>query len=108
MDVDYNNCTMIVMDGIVFGPKVKTLDTNGLFIFVLVFQHCAQDGCIKDLINARCGAFCEQHEAEYGDRCRVHNCRQNKFDNTQACQQHQQEWQKYKLDHSQSSLAGMK
>ena len=24
MDVDYDNCTMIVMDGIVFGPKVKT------------------------------------------------------------------------------------
>ena len=24
MDVDYDNCKMIVMDGIVFGPKVKT------------------------------------------------------------------------------------
>ena len=24
MDVDYDNCTMIVMDGIVLGPKVKT------------------------------------------------------------------------------------
>lgn len=24
MDVDYDNCTMIVMDGIVFGPKVKS------------------------------------------------------------------------------------
>ena len=31
-----------------------------------------------------------------------------KIDNTQACHRHQQEWQKYKLDHSQSSLAGMK
>jgi hypothetical protein len=24
MDVDYDNCKMVVMDGIVFGPKVKT------------------------------------------------------------------------------------
>ena len=30
MDVDYENCTMSVVDGIVFGPK-----------------HCAYDGCIK-------------------------------------------------------------
>jgi hypothetical protein len=25
MDVDYDNCTMIVLDGIVFGPKVKLI-----------------------------------------------------------------------------------
>ena len=25
MDVDYDNCTMIVLDGIVFGSKVKSL-----------------------------------------------------------------------------------
>ena len=66
------------------------------------------DGCVKDFVNARGGAFCEQHEAEYGDRCCVRNCRQKKIDNTYACQRHQQEWRKYKLNHSQSSLAGMK
>jgi hypothetical protein len=29
MDVDYDNCTMVVMDGIVFGPKVKTFKIFG-------------------------------------------------------------------------------
>jgi hypothetical protein len=39
MDMDYDNCTMIVMDGIVFAPKVKCLTylvTNrDLFLFIL-------------------------------------------------------------------------
>ena len=58
--------------------------------------------------NARGGAFCEQHEELYGNKCRVRNCTRLKVDNTQACVHHQQEWQKYKLDHSRSSLAGVK
>jgi len=91
MDVDYDNCTMAVVDGIVFGPK-----------------HCAHDGCIKDLKNARGGAFCDEHEESYGNRCRVRDCTRDKVVNTQACVRHQQEWQKYKLDHSRSSLAGVK
>jgi len=26
MDIDYDNCTMIVLDGIVFGPKVRNIN----------------------------------------------------------------------------------
>jgi len=29
MDVDYEDCTMIVLDGIVFGPKVKMFKIFG-------------------------------------------------------------------------------
>jgi hypothetical protein len=39
MDVDYDNCTMIVIDGIVFGPKVKTyklFEYKWSFIFLFL------------------------------------------------------------------------
>jgi hypothetical protein len=52
--------------------------------------------------------FCEDHEEFYGDRCHVRDCRGIKVVDTLACQRHQQEWRKYKLDHSRSSLAGVK
>jgi hypothetical protein len=109
MDIDYDNCTMIVLDGIVFGPKVRNVNNFYIKITCLFFfKHCAQDGCIKDVKNARGGAFCEQHEDSYGDRCRVRDCTRTKVVNTQACEHHQEEWRKYKLDHSRSSLAGVK
>ncbi|KIJ97350.1 hypothetical protein K443DRAFT_74110, partial [Laccaria amethystina LaAM-08-1] len=58
MDVDDDDdCTMIILDGIVMGP-----------------QHCAFEGCIKDLKNTRGGAFCEEHETEYGNKCRIRDC----------------------------------
>ena len=33
MDVDYDNCAMVVMDGIVFGPKVKAFKIFGYKLF---------------------------------------------------------------------------
>ena len=72
------------------------------------FKHCALEGCIKDLKNTRGGAFCEEHEIEYGNKCRIRECTRERVDNTLACRPHQAEWRKYKLDHSRASLLGVK
>ena len=37
MDVDYDNCTMIVLDGIVFGPKVRNINNFFIKIVFLIF-----------------------------------------------------------------------
>jgi hypothetical protein len=37
MDVDYDNCTMIVLDGIVFGPKVRNINNFFIKIALLIF-----------------------------------------------------------------------
>jgi hypothetical protein len=107
MDVDYDNTTMIVLDGVVMSPTVSS------FIifwrrYSFLLKHCAFDGCTRDVKNARGGAFCEQHEIQYGDKCRVRDCRSIKLENSQACQRHQGEWKKYQLDHSRSALAGVR
>jgi hypothetical protein len=73
-----------------------------------VFKHCAFEGCIKDLKNTRGGAFCEEHETEYGNKCRIRECPRERVENTLACHPHQAEWRKYKLDHSCASLLGVK
>jgi hypothetical protein len=72
------------------------------------FKHCAAEGCIKDLQNTRGGAFCEEHERQYGNTCRIRDCPRDRVENTLACRSHQAEWKKYKLDHSRSSLLGVK
>ncbi|KAF8891914.1 hypothetical protein CPB84DRAFT_1816244 [Gymnopilus junonius] len=91
MDIDYDDVTMAIIDGLVMTPT-----------------HCAYDGCTQDLQNARGGAFCAEHERSYGDKCRIRDCRGTKVANTQACQCHQPEWRKYKLDHSRSTLSGVR
>ncbi|KAF8872970.1 hypothetical protein CPB84DRAFT_1818021 [Gymnopilus junonius] len=91
MDIDYDDVTMAIIDGLVMTPT-----------------HCAYDGCTQDLQNARGGAFCAEHERSYGDKCRIRDCRGTKVANTQACQRHQPEWRKYKLDHSRSTLSGVR
>ncbi|KAF8954384.1 hypothetical protein BDZ97DRAFT_1908272 [Flammula alnicola] len=70
---------------------VKMVVLDGI---VMGPTHCAYEQCTQDLKNARGGAFCTEHEILYGNRC--------------PCHLHQQEWKKYKLDHSHSSLAGVK
>lgn len=91
MDVDYAPVTMVVVDGIVMGPT-----------------HCAYDGCERDLTSARGGSFCHTHEALYGTRCHIRDCRNTKVTNTQACANHQREWKKHKKDHSKSTLSGVR
>jgi hypothetical protein len=91
MDVDVQNVTMSVVDGIVVGTK-----------------HCAYDNCTSDLVNYRGGSFCQVHEQEFGNRCRVRDCTDILIPSTMACANHQGLWNKYKLDHSAGGLAGSK
>jgi CxC5 like cysteine cluster associated with KDZ transposases/CxC6 like cysteine cluster associated with KDZ transposases len=91
IEKDCVSVKMVVLDGIVMGPT-----------------HCAHIGCTSDLINARGGAFCPFHETQYGAKCRVHNCQMPKINPSQACEQHQPEWQKYIQNHSHENLSGVR
>ena len=82
---------MVVVDGIVMGPT-----------------HCAYSDCTSNLINARGGAFCPFHETQYSAKCRVLDCLAPKINPSQACEQHQPEWRKYLLTHSQENLSGVR
>ena len=89
MDIDYAPVKMVVLDGIVMGP-----------------QHCAYDNCTSDLANARGGSFCAFHENQWGARCRMHNCNNEKVSGTQACQDHAGEWDKHVKNHSRHTYHG--
>ena len=89
MDIDYAPVKMVVMDGIVMGP-----------------QHCAYDNCTSDLANARGGSFCAYHENQWGARCRMSNCDNEKVPGTQACQHHAREWDKHVKNHSRHTFNG--
>ena len=89
MDVDMQNVTMRVIDGIVVGTK-----------------HCAYDNCTSDLVNYRGGSFCQVHEHDFGNKCRVRDCTETIIPSTMACTNHQGLWNKYKLSHSAGSLTG--
>src|ERR1700761_8012461 len=82
--------TMAVLDGIVMGPT-----------------HCAFDNCTADLDNYRGGAFCPEHEIEFGAKCRVRDCQNDKVDSTQACTEHQPQWKKHIQNFTQHSMAGV-
>jgi hypothetical protein len=49
-----------------------------------------------------------KHETRYGAKCRVHDCQRPKIDSSQACEQHQPEWQKYLQSHSPENLSGVR
>ena len=88
---EYAPVKLVVMDGIVMGPT-----------------HCAYDNCTANLANARGGAFCPYHEIEYGLKCRVRECTNDKVAGTQACEQHKHQWKKYMESHSHQSLGRIK
>jgi hypothetical protein len=89
MDIDHAPVKMVVLDGIVMGP-----------------QHCAYDDCTSDLANARGGSFCAYHENQWGARCRMRNCDNEKVPGTQACQHHAREWDKHVKNHSRHTYHG--
>ena len=89
MDVDHAPVKMVVLDGIVMGP-----------------QHCAHDNCTSDLANARGGSFCAFHENQWGARCRMCNCDNQKVSGTQACQYHAEDWDKHIKNHSRHTFHG--
>ena len=94
MEVDDSaaqDVTMVVLDGIVFGPT-----------------HCAYDNCTADLANARGGVFCALHEQEHGARCHVKGCENQKVQGTNACQVHQEIWKRYLSNHTRKQLSGFR
>jgi hypothetical protein len=82
---------LVVMDGIVMGPR-----------------HCAFDNCTGDLENTQSGVFCSVHNIQYGAKCRVNGCLSSKVAGTQACHQHKAEWSKYEFNHKPAIYSGMK
>jgi hypothetical protein len=91
MDVEQGDVTMHVVDGIVMGPT-----------------HCAYGNCENELLNSRGGAFCAIHEQEHGNRCRIIDCNQDRIPLTQACQQHQHQWQNHIQNRAPGALAGVR
>ena len=81
--------TMAVVDGIVISS-----------------QHCAYDKCISEFANSRGGAFCAYHEYFHGARCHVKNCNVQKIAGTQACEIHQEQWNKHVQHHQWQTFAG--
>ena len=83
MDIDHAPVKMAVVDGIVMGS-----------------QCCAHDNCTSDLANARGGSFCAFHDNQWGAKCRVYDCDNQKVPGTMACQHHAREWDKHVKNHS--------
>jgi hypothetical protein len=108
-DTNTDNVKMVVLDGVVIAPTVNNINyLSKKLILTYTFKHCAHVECTKDLKNARGGAFCDEHEISYGNKCRMVECARPRTHDSLACQVHQREWRKYKLDHSRSSLAGVR
>ena len=91
MEIDKAPVKLMVVDGICFGPK-----------------HCAYENCSEDLVNYHTEVFCPLHQQTYGAKCRIRNCDNLKVKETQACQQHQQEWKKYVTKHKRQSTSGFR
>ena len=81
---------MIVMDGIVMGPK-----------------HCAFDDCTANLANYQTGIYCQEHEELYGHMCHLTNCTNPKLDDTLTCAQHQREWNSHVVRFGRTNLLGV-
>lgn len=81
---------MVVIDGIVMGPR-----------------HCAIAGCEAGLLNAQTGVFCQEHEEEMEDCCRMKGCNKNKVGRTQACEDHQEQWRTFRGRYANTSLLGV-
>jgi hypothetical protein len=88
---EYAPVQMVVIDGIVFGPK-----------------HCAFENCTADLENYRTGIFCAQHERSHGHLCHIQNCQNVKVAGTQACQQHRHLWRSHIVRFGHSTLLGIR
>ena len=77
-------------------------------IYIYINQHCAFPGCISDLQNARGGSFCSHHEFEFGSKCRVIGCSNDKIKPTEACQDHASQWKKNVQQRNQSTVNGIR
>jgi len=50
--------------------------------------------------------FCAYHDNQYGAKCRVYGCNNQKVAGTQACVQHKGQWSKYAQSHTQDTYSG--
>ncbi|KAF8986790.1 hypothetical protein BDQ17DRAFT_1223715, partial [Cyathus striatus] len=82
---------MIVIDGVVMGPV-----------------HCAMEGCSANVSNHHGGVFCGHHNIQYGAKCRVKDCTRQKVHGTEACEIHQEIWNKHHLNYSSAGLSGLR
>ncbi|KDR76048.1 hypothetical protein GALMADRAFT_225770 [Galerina marginata CBS 339.88] len=89
--VQMKDVTMEILDGIVMGPMM-----------------CAADDCTGELKHHRGGVFCEYHEHQYGAKCRMRDCLNDKINPTQACEEHQPQWRAHVQNHSRINLSGIK
>jgi hypothetical protein len=60
------------------------------------------------LANSRGGVFCAFHHNEHGAKCRIVDCTNQRIGNTQACQEHQEEWSRYAANHLCQTLPGFR
>ena len=90
-DLNCSYTTMAVVDGILISS-----------------QHCAYENCISELANSRGGTFCAYHDHLHGAKCRVKNCDVQKIAGTQACEEHQEQWNKYVQHHQRQKFSGVK
>ena len=90
-DNDENTVSMIVIDGVVMGHTC-----------------CAMENCTEALANARGGVFCEPHNIEYGNKCRIADCLNIKVPGTQACnlQLHKGQWERFAKQHQRQNIPG--
>ena len=89
-EVPVGICNIVVVEGI-----------------VIDVQHCAFEGCLAAFINTWEGVFCEAHELVYGDKCYIHGCEIIKVQDTQACMEHQSDWQQYIQQYSRENFSGI-
>ena len=60
------------------------------------------------LQSAQGGSFCAFHENEFGNRCQIKDCTNDRLARSQACREHKSDWDKYVYQHSCQNLAGIK
>jgi hypothetical protein len=92
MDIDDPSSIvkMAVLDGIVMGHT-----------------HCAFEDCTEDLVNARNGVFCDEHEALHRGLCRIRGCTNAKVTGSQACEEHQENWYAHVVRYGRQSILGI-
>jgi CxC6 like cysteine cluster associated with KDZ transposases len=64
--------------------------------------------CISELANSRGAAFCPHHEHFHGAKCHVKNCNVQKIAGTQACEEHQEKWNRHVQCHQQQNVINSK
>jgi len=60
------------------------------------------------LLNAQGGAFCATHEIQYGSKCRIVGCTNDRIGKTLACEQHAEDWSRSVQQRSRATLSGVR